>query len=133
MTDREIMQQALDALLHMCNTTKAQNDYNAKIVDKALVALETALAQPEQEPIARCKQCGGALPVTGALDRTGECDCIGQLKVISTLAWFNAPIKTEWGEDMKCASVYIDNNHTLTLYCERSQIHKVPTILRDLL
>ena len=49
MSDREIMQQALEALLHMCNTTKAQNDYNAKIVDKALVALEAALAQPEQE------------------------------------------------------------------------------------
>ena len=49
MTDREIIQQALDALLHMCNTTKAQNDYNAKIVDKALVALEAALAQPEQD------------------------------------------------------------------------------------
>ena len=47
---REIMQQALDALLHMCNTTKAQNDYNAKIVDKTLVTLETALAQPEQAP-----------------------------------------------------------------------------------
>ena len=46
------MQQVLDALLHMCNTTKAQNDYNAKIVDKALVTLEAALAQPEQEPIA---------------------------------------------------------------------------------
>ena len=49
MTDREIIQQALEALLHMCNTTKAQNDYNAKIVDKALVTLETALAQPEQD------------------------------------------------------------------------------------
>ena len=46
---REIIQQALEALLHMCNTTKAQNDYNAKIVDKALVALEAALAQPEQD------------------------------------------------------------------------------------
>ena len=49
-SNREIIQQALEALLHMCNTTKAQNDYNAKIVDKALVALEAALAQPEQEP-----------------------------------------------------------------------------------
>jgi len=46
--NKEIMQQALEALLHMCNTTKAQNDYNAKMVDKALVALEAALAQPEQ-------------------------------------------------------------------------------------
>ena len=49
---KEIMQQALDALLHMCNTTKAQNDYNAKIVDKALAAIESALAQPDQTPVA---------------------------------------------------------------------------------
>lgn len=98
-----------------------------------ILPLQKALAQPEQENISRCKQCGGALPVTGALDRTGECDCIGQLKVISTIAWFNAPIKTEWGEDMMCASVSIDKNHTLTLYCERSQIHKVPNIIKELL
>ena len=52
MTDlRKAAEMALEALLHMCNTTKAQNDYNAKIVDKALVALEAALAQPEQEPV----------------------------------------------------------------------------------
>lgn len=52
------MQQALDALLHMCNTTKAQNDYNAKIVDKALVALEAALAQPDQKPVdIHCPSC----------------------------------------------------------------------------
>lgn len=51
MTDlRKVAEMALDALLHMCNTTKAQNDYNAKIVDKALIALNNALAQPEQKP-----------------------------------------------------------------------------------
>ena len=72
MTDRKIMQQALDALLHMCNTTKAQNDYNAKIVDKALAAIEAALAQPEQAmtPISQdqyerlCFTCGACIGKT---------------------------------------------------------------------
>lgn len=52
MTDlHKAAEMALDALLHMCNTTKAQNDYNAKIVDKALITLKNALAQYEQAAI----------------------------------------------------------------------------------
>ena len=70
MTDREIMQQALEALLHMCNTTKAQNDYNAKIVDKALVALEAALAQPEQAP--KLTDAGADTNISKGLEPKGE-------------------------------------------------------------
>ena len=32
------------------------------------------------EQTGRCTSCGGALPVTGRLDRTGECDCIEPLE-----------------------------------------------------
>lgn len=130
MTDREALQIAFNALVAIDRETPYPI---AKHAIMCINAVFNTQAQPEQENISRCKQCGGALPVTGALDRTGECDCIGQLKVISTIAWFNAPIKTEWGEDMMCASVSIDKNHTLTLYCERSQIHKVPNIIKELL
>jgi len=42
-----------------------------------------------------------------------------------TLKWQQAPIRTAWGDDMVVASVAIDNDHTLSLYCERDQTPKV--------
>lgn len=41
------------------------------------------------------------------------------------LKWQQAPVKTQWGDEMVVASVAIDKDHTLDLYCEREQIHKV--------
>ena len=41
------------------------------------------------------------------------------------LKWQRAPVKTQWGDDMVVASVAIDNDHTLSLYCERDQAPKV--------
>ena len=41
------------------------------------------------------------------------------------LKWQQAPVKTQWGDDMVVASVAIDNDHTLSLYCERDQTPKV--------
>jgi hypothetical protein len=41
------------------------------------------------------------------------------------LKWQQAPVKTQWGDDMVLASVAIDNDHTLSLYCERDQAPKV--------
>jgi hypothetical protein len=41
------------------------------------------------------------------------------------LKWQQAPVKTQWGDDMVVASVAIDNDHTLSLYCERDQAPKV--------
>ena len=41
------------------------------------------------------------------------------------LKWQQAPVKTQWGDDMVVASVAIDNDHTLSLYCEREQAPKV--------
>lgn len=41
------------------------------------------------------------------------------------LKWQQAPVKTQWGDDMVVASVAIDNDHTLSLYCERDQVPKV--------
>ena len=47
---------------------------------------------------------------------------------VNNLSWFSAPKKTEWGEDMVCAEIEIDKDHILTLYCELSQIHKIPNV-----
>ena len=41
------------------------------------------------------------------------------------LKWQQAPIRTAWGDDMVVASVAIDKDHTVDLYCEREQIAKV--------
>ena len=41
------------------------------------------------------------------------------------LKWQQAPVKTQWGDEMVVASVAIDNDHTLSLYCERDQTDKV--------
>ncbi len=41
------------------------------------------------------------------------------------LKWQQAPIKTQWGDDMVVASVAIDKDHTVCLYCERDQTPKV--------
>ena len=49
MTDRAIMQQALEALELL---SKAQNETALDYADNAIDALRTRLAQPEQEPVA---------------------------------------------------------------------------------
>ena len=41
------------------------------------------------------------------------------------LKWQQAPVKTQWGDDMVVASVAIDKDHTVDLYCERDQTLKV--------
>ncbi len=47
--------------------------------------------------------------------------------VIETAAWKwqQAPIRTAWGDDMVVASVAIDKDHTVDLYCELDQTLKV--------
>lgn len=44
------------------------------------------------------------------------------------LKWQQAPVKTQWGDDMVVASVAIDKDHTVCLYCERDQTPKVETM-----
>jgi len=45
------------------------------------------------------------------------------------MAWFPAPLKTEWGEDMVAADLAIDNDHTVSVYCEADQVKKVEEML----
>jgi hypothetical protein len=41
------------------------------------------------------------------------------------LKWHQAPVKTQWGDNMVVSSIAIDNDHTVDLYCERDQAPKV--------
>jgi hypothetical protein len=77
--------------------------------------IKAALAQSEQK---RPQNCG-----------TGYCSCIECVMEAeqepAVLKWQQAPIRTAWGDDMVVASIAIDNDHTLSLYCERDQTPKV--------
>ena len=44
--------------------------------------------------------------------------------------WQQAPIKTQWGDDMVVADLAIDKDHTVSVYCERDQTAKVEAIFR---
>jgi hypothetical protein len=39
--------------------------------------------------------------------------------------WHQAPVKTQWGDDMVVADIAIDKDHTVSIYCERDQTSKV--------
>lgn len=45
------------------------------------------------------------------------------------LEWGPAPTKTQWGHDMVEASIAIDKDHTLSIYCEASQTLKVEALI----
>ncbi len=44
--------------------------------------------------------------------------------------WQQAPIKTQWGDDMVVADLAIDKDHTVSVYCERDQTEKVEAMFR---
>ena len=53
MTDRELMQQALDALEYASDQTKPENLHGCNcLICTTILALRDRLAQPEQEPVA---------------------------------------------------------------------------------
>ena len=47
MTDKEVMHQALVALLHMCRTTTATKEYNAEYIQKIIENLRHQLEPPK--------------------------------------------------------------------------------------
>ena len=68
---------------------------------------------------------GKAYPRTCAKCGFGSCVELAQQQKPMTLRWQQAPLQTAWGDEMVVASVAIDNDHTLSLYCERDQAPKV--------
>lgn len=157
MSDREVMQQALEALEYMhqekCDYMRRNNLGNplledaARIALPAIEALHARLAEPQT-----CKpdlQVEEAEPVAWmGVSGVGE-EIVSKSRLYSfmttplytalrarlaepepvTLKWSSAPCKTEWGFGMVCADVEIDRDHTLTLYCEEDQTAKVDAML----
>ena len=108
MTDRELMQMALDALQKIYIAPEHEEYIRVwwPACEEAIKALRDRLEQPELKPV----------------------------------AWFPAPLKTKWGEGMVQADLGIDDDHTVSIYCEGDQIDKVeemfginkePKALRD--
>jgi len=63
MTDRELMQQALDALEYASEQTKPENLYGCDcLICKTILALRERLAQPEQKLMIDCPRCGHCCP-----------------------------------------------------------------------
>jgi hypothetical protein len=136
---KEALKMALDAL--EANPLEMVADVDGHMVflkDQAITAIKEALAQPEQEPVAwRTKNFyenqegwfyadwhqDGLTPQVAELLYTTPPQRTEQEPVV--LKWQQAPIRTAWGDDMVVASIAIDNDHTLSLYCERDQTPKV--------
>ena len=77
MTDRDIMQQALDAL-RQCEFTSPPAQ--RQIVKNALAALNERLAQPEQEPVA-CPYCHNSATLGSVYY---DQNCVGCVKRMTT-------------------------------------------------
>jgi hypothetical protein len=79
MTDRDLMKQALDAMLTV-------TDYDA--LHAAKIALRKRLAQPEQEPVVfyRCKGCGHAYENS----HPTSCDCM-EAKGFDRVDYYTSP------------------------------------------
>jgi hypothetical protein len=57
MTDRELMQQALDALEYAADATKPEGLHGCEcLICKTITALRDRLAKPEQEPVGKFAQ-----------------------------------------------------------------------------
>lgn len=53
---KAVMQQALEAIGHMCRTTSATYRYDSEIVRKALEALEEALEESDDTPLTESQE-----------------------------------------------------------------------------
>ena len=133
-TSKEVMKLALEAL------EKISRGGDPRWADDVLPALREALANEALERMAEnARELG--LDYEPAQQEPSELE-IWKVRALQAegivekfmaqpqqepmvLKWQQAPIRTAWGDDMVVASVAIDNDHTLSLYCERDQTPKV--------
>ena len=144
-TIKETLELALEALEKLNNTNShwwQEVDENVIVqLSNAENALREALKdQPAQQTI-HCKhrlESNGVCPHHNLHCGWPKCNESEQPAPVAkpheqsaervepvTLKWQQAPVKTQWGDDMVVASVAIDKDHTVCLYCERDQAPKV--------
>jgi hypothetical protein len=118
------------------------------LMQDQIEALRQAIEQAEkQEPVAwmsnesahRLKHGGnskGAVPVHAKRSNTSKIPLYTtpqpqQAEKQEPWVWQQAPIKTQWGDDMVVADLAIDKDHTVSVYCERDQIEKVEAMFKE--
>jgi len=114
MTDRELMQQALEAL-ETCSEDEWYNDddfgmaqvYDEEKITEAITALRERLAQPEQEPVAWISKHGVVYP----LDAKDEVHPINDIQPLYT-----TPPRREWvgltDEEIKAMPQWFPSHET---------------------
>jgi len=97
-TLREAAQQALEALEHMCHNTLADKGYDGQLVQDAIDGLKGALAQQEQEPVARMHADGSGRIISQATydeaQRQGGVPWSNVRRYTTPL--YTTPLRREW-------------------------------------
>lgn len=102
-----------------------------ELIRSALEALESCSGAPHWETLQPVVTALRKALANEALDKKAEnarelgLDYEPAQQEPVALKWQQSPIRTAWGDDMVVASVAIDKDHTLSLYCERDQAPKV--------
>ena len=118
----EAMKQALEAL----------KGYRRETNEAAITALRQAIEQAEKQQVLdkkaeNARELGLDYYIPCCKDQTCP-KCVAAKQ--EPWVWQQAPIKTQWGDDMVVADLAIDKDHTVSVYCERDQTARVEAMFR---
>jgi len=102
----------------MSNTEQQLSRVEAELMALRQAAKEAAVAMAQHMP--NRKETHDLFAVL-----TGEAIPV----IAAPLEWVEAPTRTEWGDGMMSATVALDKDSTLDLYCHKDDIHKVVAAL----
>jgi hypothetical protein len=122
MTDRELMQMALDALDWKL-TTLLKKSWENHHIHEVIKALRNRLAQPEPKPVAWAKFNHGEITHSEMTDGSG---CDFDLKAAGFVPLYTAPTKRSWvgltDEEIKAFDTWHDNREEEVGWCNPSEI-----------
>lgn len=98
MTDHELLQQALNALKHLCLHSAAIKGYDGEQVQTAIDALKARLAQPEPEPFEYWNAVEGWVKIEEVRQHfdTANCGTIYKHEGEGRIPLYAAPPQREW-------------------------------------
>jgi len=130
--NEEAMKLALEAITTYLSESPDPSEEAVEGLCDARALLRRALAEPQEKYIYGTPLLDAMTgKINEALDKKAEnarelgLDYEPAQQAPVALKWQRAPIRTAWGDEMVVASVAIDKDHTVCLYCERDQTPKV--------